>query len=207
MLRKPYVSLALLTIGWFCAGPVWAHGAFGTTRPLLAGVLHLLTSPLSIAAVLGLIVALAGVPERTALIAGACAAAASAAAAAAPAFDAFLPAYIAPAAVVVVGLTSVLAVKPSTAGAVLLSLLAGVAAGQAADFDPPNWEGVAGIAGVVLFVVLSALGGSEDLAKLLKTKLTWLNTALPIARRVLGSWLAAIGLLLTALALQGKSIG
>lgn len=204
MLRKSQASLALLALGFLCASPVWAHGGDGGGKPALSGVMHLLTSPLSLAALIGLCVALAGLPERLSLIAGVCAAAASAAAAALPAFAAPLAPSAAPAAVVVIGLTSVLALKPSATGAVLLSLLAGMAAGHAADLDTPHWQGIAGIAGVVLFIVLSVLGGSEDLARMLKTKMLWLKNALPIARRVVGSWLAAIGLLLTALALNGK---
>ena len=206
MLRKPQASLALLALSLLCASPVWAHGGDGGGKPVLSGAMHLLTSPLSLAALIGLVVALAGLPERQSLVAGFCAAAASAVAAALPAFTAPLPPSIAPAAVVVIGLTSLLALKPSTTGAVLLSLLAGMAAGHAADLDTPHWQGIAGIAGVVLFTVLSALGGSEDLARLLTTKMLWLKKALPIARRVVGSWLAAIGLLLCALALNGKAI-
>ena len=207
MSLKPSARLALLAVVLFCASPAWAHGSFGTTKPILIGVLHLLVSPLSIAALLGLIIALAGVPERQALAAGVCAAAAAAAAATVPALSGHLPTSVAPAAVVVIGLTSVFALKPSATGAMLLALLGGAAAGQAADLDAPDWQGIAGIAGVVLFVVLSALGGSEDLTRTLKTKLVWLKAVLPIARRVVGSWLAAIGLLLTALALTGRSIG
>ncbi len=206
MLRKPQASLALLALGLLCASPVWAHGGDGGGKPVLSGAMHLLTSPLSLAALIGLVVALAGLPERQSLLAGFCAAAASAVAAALPAFTTPLAPSIAPAAVVVIGLTSLLALKPSTTGAVLLSLLAGMAAGHAAELDTPHWQGIAGIAGVVLFIVLSALGGSEDLARLLTTKMRWLKNALPIARRVVGSWLAAIGLLLCALALNGKAI-
>ncbi len=204
--RTPQALLVLLALGLFCSSPAWAHGAFGTTKPVLGGVLHLLTSPLSMAALLGLIVALAGISERLSLMAGLCAAAASAAAATAPMFSAHLAASTAPAAVAVIGLTSVLALKPSATGAVLLSLLAGLAAGQAADLDNPEWQGVAGIAGVVLFITLAALGASEDIARVLQSKQAWLKTALPIARRVVGSWVTAMGLLLTALALQGKPV-
>lgn len=206
MLRKPLASLTLLALGFLWASPVWAHGGDGGDQPALSGVMHLLTSPLSLAALIGLGVALAGLPERLSLIAGVCAAAASVAAAALPAFAVTLAPSTAPAALVVIGLTSVLALKPSATGAVLLSLLAGMAAGHAADLDTPHWQGIAGIAGAVLFIVLSTLGGSEDLARVLKTKMLWLNNALPIARRVVGSWIAAIGLLLTALALNGKAI-
>ncbi|MES2944946.1 MAG: hypothetical protein V4772_18935 [Pseudomonadota bacterium] len=206
MLRKPQATLALLAISLFCCSPAWAHDAFGNGKSVLTGALHLLTSPLSIAALLGLILALVGIPERLSFIAGGLAAAASAAAAAAPAFSANLAASTAPAAVVVIGLTSVFAIKPSATGVIVLSLLAGTAAGQAADLDTPSWQGVIGVAGVMLFITISALAASEDLSRLVQSKPPWLKAALPIARRVVGSWLAAIGLLLAALALHAKPV-
>jgi hypothetical protein len=76
-------------------------------------------------------------------------------------------------------------------------LLAGLAAGAASDLDNPSWQGVIGIAGVMLFVTISAPAALDDMARL-----AWLKNILPIARRILGSWVAAIGLLLGALAIR-----
>ena len=98
------------------------------------------------------------------------------------------------------GLTATAGLKPSRLGVVLLSLLAGLAAGAASDLDTPSWQGVIGIAGVMLFVTISALAALADLAHL-----AWLKTVLPIGRRILGSWIAAIGLLLGALAIRTGS--
>lgn len=204
MPRKPQASLALLALGLACCSPAWAHDAFGNGKSVLAGALHLLTSPLAIAALLGLVLALLGIPERLSFVAGGLAAAASAAAAAAPAFSVHLGAASAAAAVVVIGLCSVFAIKPSVLGVVLLSLLAGAAAGQAADLDSVSWQAVIGVAGAMLFITISALAASEDIAALVQRRLPWLKTALPVARRIVGSWIAAMGLLLAALALHSR---
>lgn len=156
--------------------------------------MHLLTSPLAVAAMVGLVLALFGVQERMSLVAAGCAAATSALAGAMPTQ---IPAFVVPAAVVVLGLSAASGLKASKLVVVLLSLLAGMAAGAASDLDNPSWQGVIGIAGVMLFVTISALAALDDLARL-----AWLKNILPIARRILGSWVAAIGLLLGALAIR-----
>ncbi len=156
--------------------------------------MHLLTSPLAVAATAGLVLALLGIQERMSLVAAVCAAATSALAAAVPTQ---IPAFAVPAAVVVLGLIAAAGLQPSRPGTVLLSSLAGLAAGTASDLDTPSWQGVIGVAGVMLFVTVSALAALDDLARL-----AWLKNVLPIARRILGSWVAAIGLLLGALAIR-----
>lgn len=194
MLRKQALAVPLLAIGLLYSHPALAHDAFGNAKSVWTGALHLLTSPLAVAALVGLVLALFGVAERMSLVAAGCAAVASALAGAVPAH---IPAFVVPAAVVILGLSAAAGLKPSKPAAVLLSLLAGLAAGAASDLDNPSWQGVIGIAGVVLFVTISALAAFEDLVRL-----TWLQQALPIGRRILGSWVAAIGLLLGALAIR-----
>ena len=193
MLRKHIPTALLLAIGVLGANPVWAHDAFGNGKSVWAGALHLLTSPLAVAAMVGLVLALFGVQEKLSLLAAGCAAVASALAAAVPALT---PAFAVPAAVVVLGLSAAAGLKPSTLGTVLLSLLAGFAAGAGSELDNPSWQGVIGIAGVMLFVTISALAALDDLATLAKLK-----NILPIGRQIMGSWVADIGLLLGALAI------
>jgi hypothetical protein len=192
--RKQSATALLVATGLFCSSPAWAHDAFGNGKSVWTGALHLLTSPLAVAAMVGLVLALFGVQERMSLVAAVCAAATSALAAAVPAQ---IPAFAVPAVVVVLGLSAAAGLKPSKPVAVLLSLLAGLAAGAASDLDNPSWQGVIGIAGVMLFVTISALAALEDLARV-----AWLKNILPIARRILGSWVSAIGLLLGALAIR-----
>ena len=193
-MRHRYAATALLVaIGLLCSSPAWAHDAFGNGKSVWTGALHVLTSPLAVAAMVGLVLALSGVQERMSLVAAVCAAATSALAAAVPTQ---IPAFVVPAAVVVLGLSAAAGLKPSKAGTVLLSLLAGLA-GRASDLDTPSWQGVIGVAGVMLFVTISALAALDDLVRL-----AWLKNILPIGRRILGSWVAAIGLLLGALAIR-----
>lgn len=196
MWRKQAATALLLAMGLLCSNPAWAHDAFGNAKSVWTGALHLLTSPLAVAAMVGLVLALFGVQERMSLVAAGCAAATAALAAAVPAP---IPAFAVPAAVVVLGLSAAAGLKPSKPGTVLLSLLAGLAAGAASDLDTPSWQGVIGIAGVMLFVTISALAALDDLARL-----AWLKNVLPIGRRILGSWVAAIGLLLGALAIRSS---
>lgn len=198
MMSLKAVPIALLlAIGLFYSHPALAHDAFGNGKSVWTGALHLLTSPLAVAALVGLVLALFGVQERMSVVAAGCAAAASALAGAVPTQ---IPVFAVPAAVVVLGLSAAAGLKPSKTATVLLSLLAGMAAGAASDLDNPSWQGVIGIAGVMLIVTISALAAFEDLSRL-----TWLQNILPIGRRILGSWVAAIGLLLGALAIRSGS--
>ena len=196
MLRKAVPTGLLLAIGLLFSHPALAHDAFGNGKSVWTGALHLLTSPLAIAALAGLVLALFGVQERMSVVAAGCAAAASAMAGAVPTQ---IPAFAIPASVVVLGLSAAAGLKPSKTGTVLLSLLAGMAAGAASDLDNPSWQGVIGIAGVMLIVTISALAAFEDLSRL-----AWLKNLLPIGRRILGSWVAAMGLLLGALAIRSN---
>lgn len=197
MLHKTRSATLFLTVGLLYSCPVLAHDAFGNGKSVWTGALHLLTSPLAVAALAGLVLALFGVQERMSLVAAGCAAAASALAGAVPAQ---IPAFAVPAAVVVLGLSAAAGLKPSKTSTVLLSLLAGMAAGAASDLDNPSWQGVIGIAGVMLIITIGALAAFEDLIRL-----AWLQNLLPVGRRILGSWVAAIGLLLGALAIRSSS--
>lgn len=175
-------------------GPAWAHGSMGDGKSLWGGASHFLTSPLSIASVVGLCAALFGVHEKLALavamVAGAAAGVGSAAAH-------YVPTFFAPAAVVVVGLCAVIGRKPSVIGALLVATIAGLAGGIAADVDAPSWPGAIGIAGAMMFPVACTLAAAHDIGSFQR-----LQSVLPIARRVLGSWVAAIGLLTTTLAIH-----
>ena len=196
MLRKTRSATLFLIVGLLYSYPALAHDAFGDSKSVWTGALHLLTSPLAVAALIGLVLALFGVQERMSVIAAGCAAAASALAGAVPAQ---IPAFAVPAAVVVLGLSAAAGLKPSKTSTVLLSLLAGMAAGAASDLDNPSWQGVIGIAGVMLIVTIGALAAFEDLIRL-----AWLQNLMPVGRRILGSWVAAMGLLLGALAIRSS---
>ena len=192
MSRKPGASLWLLVAGLACCGPVWAHGGLGDAKSIWGGAQHFFTSPLSLAALLGLAAAFFGTSERvffpSVVLAGVCAGGAAALAG-------WLPAGAAPAAIVAVGLAAVAGWTPPRTAALTLAVLGGTAAGLAADLDARSWQGSIGVAAAMMLPLFAALAASEDLIKLPR-----LAAILPIARRVFGSWVAAMGLLMTALA-------
>ena len=114
-------------------------------------------------------------------------------------FSPHIPAVMAPAAVVIIGLGGVAGWKPSAAFSLVLALLAGLAAGSAADLEQPRWQELIGMAVTVMIAAFWLLAVSDNLNTSGR-----LRAMLPVARRVLGSWVAAIALLLGALALFGK---
>ncbi len=180
------------------AGPAWAHGGLGDGQSIWSGALHLLTSPLSLAVLAGLVAALFGCREKMVLTAGIVSGfAAAVAAALAPRVSPALAAVTVPALVVLMGLVAVAAWKPGDAGLVALSALAGLAAGVGSGLDTPGWQGVIGVAGSVVLLMGCALAAAHDALAVPR-----IAALVPIARRVLGAWVAAIGLLTGALAIH-----
>jgi hypothetical protein len=161
------------------------------------GALHILTSPLSIAAMIGLFAIVAGIHERHIL-----AVTLIAAVSAGFAFliSAYLPAYAVPAMVAALGMVGVPAWQPPARFAWVFALFAGLAGGLAAELDAPSIPTIVGVFLTETIILGGVLTGYPDLVAI-KT----LTPVLPIATRVLGSWVTAIGLLLTALAFHGTS--
>ncbi len=181
-------------IAWACCSTAWAHGGLAGSKSLWGGISHFLTSPLSLAAMVGLLVAVFAIPQRVSLFATALA---GLAAGSASAFSGDVPAYLAPGAVTLVGLCALAGWRPVGLGALVLALLAGAAGGLAADLDASSLPGGIGVGGVETLIVGCLLAGCHDLAAIGR-----LQTVLPIARRVVGSWVAAMGLLMTTLAIH-----
>ena len=196
--KRQAVALALAGAALLGCRNAWAHGAFGADTSIWTASYHLFTSPLSLAALIGLALVLFGIREPASFIA---AALASATAALATLWLVHIPPVAAPAAVVVIGLGAVVAWKPSTGVAFALAALAGLAAGSAAALEQPRWQDLAGMAATVLIATFWLLATAENLNQSGR-----LQTVLPMARRVLGSWVAAIALLLGALAVLGKHV-
>ncbi len=197
MLPKPFVSALLAGAALSSATSAWAHGNFGADTSIWTATAHLFTSPLSLAALIGLALVLFGIREPLSVLAAALAAAA---ALVATSFSAQIPAVVAPAAVVIIGLSAVAGWRPSSAFSLLLALLAGVAAGSAADLEQPRWQELTGMAVTVMVSAFWLLALSDNLNRSGR-----FQTLIPLARRVLGSWVAAIALLLGALALVSKN--
>lgn len=197
MRPKPFVNALLAAAALSGSASAWAHGNFGADTSIWTATAHLFTSPLSLAALIGLALVLFGIREPLSVLAAALAATA---AVLATLLSTHIPAVVAPAAVVVIGLGAVAGWRPSAAFSLLLALLAGVAAGSAADLEQPRWQELTGMAVTVMISAFWLLALSDNLNRSGR-----FQTLIPLARRVLGSWVAAIALLLGALALVAKN--
>lgn len=194
MLHKPSVATLLAVAVLSVCGSAWAHGNLGADTSIWTAPSHLFSSPLSLAALIGLALVLFGIREPLSVVAAALAALA---AVLATVLSPHIPAVMAPAAVVVIGLSAVAGLSPSTA---FSWLLAGLAAGYAADLEQPRWQELIGMAATVMITAFWLLAVSDNLNRRGR-----FQAVLPVARRVLGSWVAAIALLLGALVLLGKT--
>ncbi len=187
-------ALALLAAGLVLCGPTLAHDAFGGGKPLLSGATHLLTSPLSLAAMVGLIASAADARDPWPIMAGGIA---GTMAVVGGIFSQTLPQWTGAAGVIVVGVAAAVGTKTVPMGTVALSFVSGLAAGTAAKLDNPALPAALGTGGVLFILTaagLVAIGGLPDNAKI--------GFAVSIARRIAGAWVVAIGTLLSALALK-----
>lgn len=235
--------------GFLLGDPAWSHGtdpnsavastisvwARGTDpNPLWGAVLHVLTSPLALAALLALVAALAGIEERLCLGVAAMAAIGAAVTALVAVLIAshfadcgsansmgfgkvetarsgvglcairdisvlwanFSQA-LAPVGVMFTGLTALVGWRHTRYAALGLGLLAGGVTGLAAPLDNGYWQGVLGLMACTAFIAACGLIAFRRLTSLLR-----LQPTVPIVRRVLGSWLVAMGLLLAVLAVR-----
>lgn len=198
MLPKPFMTALLAVMSLSSSASAWAHGNFGADTSIWTASAHLFTSPLSLAALIGLALVLFGIREPLSVLAAGLAAAA---AVLAVFFSGQIPAIVAPAAVVVIGLVAVAGWRPPVAFSMLLALLAGLAAGSAADLEQPRWQEMTGMGMTVMVCTFWLLALSQNLSLNPGVRL---QALLPIARRILGSWVAAMALLLGALVLFGK---
>ena len=192
-LLKRYSTLIICLL--FCS-PAWAHSGLVGMRAVWDGALHVLATPLSLAALVGACTVLTGAHERYVLALSLCAAVF---AALAFLISSYLPACTVPALVAILGLVGVGAWRLSTGQYFVVAIVAGLAGGLAADVDAPSSLTIVGVFLAEISVLFGLLIAYQDLASVQK-----LATVLPIAKRVLGSWIAAMGLLMTALVLYAN---
>lgn len=196
--RRPHltVSRALVVCAAAMPGAAHAHAMFGSAAPFWSGVLHVLVTPLALAAVAALVLALAEASEGAIMraVTGAALAAFGAAELASNTAAADSgTGIIATACVAVIALVALLLRRPSPWLATALGIGSGVAAGMAVGADVPDWGGSLGV-GIALLVLAS--WGGAGLAHLQR------RFAEPVLRaRRLSA--AAIVLLVLALAAAG----
>jgi len=164
-----------------------AHAVSGNDSPILFGMWHVMVTPLSLLAIAALGSALAYASDRT--TAGAILTAGLVATCSAWLLPAGF-ARAAPAGVIAAGLVAAFMPRPPVPVTRLIGGIAGVAAGVAAAPDQPSLPAALGV-GVVTLVLLQGLVEGYQ----------YINRYVPLARRVVGAWMAAIALLLGALAL------
>lgn len=183
----------------FGCSSAWAHSAFGTTgASVWIAPYHLFTAPLALASLVALALVLFGTRAPDTYIA---ALLATAGTVVATMLLPRMPPQLAPAVVVVMGIGAIAAWKPPTWLSYLLAVFAGLAAGTAAELEQPSWQDLLGMGVTVLVVTIWLQGTLDDLSQN-----RHLQTVLPIARRVVGSWITAMALLLSALAVFGKHV-
>ncbi|MEY4910646.1 MAG: hypothetical protein RL761_309 [Pseudomonadota bacterium] len=177
------------------ASPAWAHGS--DASPFWGGMLHIVMSPLALAALLGLVAALFGVNEDLCPSAAGVACVSAAGMAVLGASHVSLAASLAPVGVLLVGAAGLAGWRQTRPAALALALFAGCVIGLAAQLDNPLWQSVLGLALCVGAMVVLPLLAFKEVKRFPK-----LQKIVPIARRVLGSWVMAMGLLLTVLSLH-----
>lgn len=185
-----FVALSSLAL------PAHAHALFGSAAPFWSGVLHFLVTPMALAAAIGCIVALAGIGERNAFWAMACAAVGAF-------FGAEMtnvPPLLAPGGVAVIGLIAAGGWNPSLVLACLLAAVAGVCAGGAVAADAQDWGGSFGAAMAMVVLASWGVGGLIYLQgkKGFDVAGGW-GRITALGRRIVGAWIAAIALLVAAL--------
>ncbi|MCY7306728.1 MAG: hypothetical protein LH632_11375 [Rhodoferax sp.] len=184
----------LLLAAALASGPALAHETFGGGKPLLSGAAHLLVSPLSLAAMLGLVASTADARDPWPLIIGAIA---GTACVLGVMLSPIAPAWAGPAGTIIAGLVAVAGLNPVSSGTAALALVAGLAAGASAQLDAPNLTAALGAGGVVLLVTAAGVAAFDGLLPA-----TQLRFSVAIARRIAGAWVVALGALLAALALK-----
>lgn len=167
-----------------------AHANLGALPPFWAGALHVLVTPLAVAALLGLAAATVPAAERLQFrIVLATAVPAALTAAFAPLLLVQTAwALLAPLAAVLLGGSAALGIAPRAPLGVALALLAAATIGLAALPEPRSVTAALGVGAAVLVALFWLLEG-----------LRRLDARWPVVRRVLGAWVAAFALLVGAL--------
>jgi hypothetical protein len=167
--------------------PAYAHATFGEIGGFWSGAGHVVISPVAFAILLA-VASRSATQAAGAAYSGIAIAAVTSGATAAITTNALLG----PTAAALIGGLSAWSPAHWRFESLAIGFLAGLGTGAAADLDQPSWLGSLGIAAASGLVAMFAFEG-----------FAWIERISPIPRRVVGSWVAAIGILLIALALRG----
>ena len=192
-MHNAFFALVVLAV----SAPANAHGALGEGTSFWSGLFHFLVSPLSIAAVAGLVAALtvgrvgkSELPFLAFAISGLC----GFLAARFPVHGAALAAAVG---VVVVGISAASGYRAKPWLAPVLAACGGAAAGAAVELDAATWGSATGVGAAIFYFSFVGVAVLQNLQARPK-----FQAVTPIALRVVGAWVTAIGALLGALALR-----
>jgi hypothetical protein len=181
----------------------WAHGDLNA-RPWLEGVLHVITSPMCYALLLGLALAALGLDDQQHYSAAGLAAGGAA-------ITVLLIAWagldangrwaqaLAACMAAVLGLLAVVGKPLPRAGIFILALMAGSAASLAAQLDGFHWQSLISLSASIGLIAALFSVMWRDLRRLPVIK-----PHLPLAARIAGAWIACIGLLILALSFKAR---
>lgn len=190
MLRNAGFVLLMLLV----SAPAKAHGALGEGTSFWSGVFHFLVSPLSIAAVAGLVATLAIGRAELPFAAFAVSGVSGFLLACFPIQGAALAAA---AGVVLVGISAASGYKLRGWLPPVLAACGGAAAGAAVELDAVSWGSASGVGVAIFYFTFVGVTASQNLQARHR-----FQAVTPIALRVVGAWVSAIGALLGALALR-----
>jgi hypothetical protein len=178
---------AALSTSLVGATSVEAHALFGSGTRFLDGVLDLLRAPLAIAGCIGLAAAIAfSSNDRVLRMVGI----AMLATCGCCFFSPLWRSMAAPVGCVATGLLAASGIQPPKLLGYVLALIAGASVGMAVEIEQPSWLTALGTGAALVAVTLWAIQCLESLP------------VGPLARRIVGAWMAATALLLGALALR-----
>lgn len=169
--------------------PAYAHATFGQIDGFWSGAAHVVISPVAVAILIGLTCRIATQAPRSAFM---CIAAVIASSGMTAAF--FNDAVIGPVAAALIGGLAALAPRHHKYESVPLGVLAGAAVGASVQLDSVGWLACLGVSAAAGWIALFAFEG-----------LVRLEPMSSVPRRVIGSWAAALGVLLVALAVRGTT--
>jgi len=171
-----------------------AHNGFGNISPFWSGILHFLISPLAIAATVGYFAWIASSKNVLDLNSIAIC---STSAGIMSLHAGLLSQDILAVGVLLVGIAAMLRIRTPQLVIQAVGLLIGTVIGIGADLDSQSVISAFGVSVVTLYLGIVFLGLWDR-----GTEIAWLNPILLVASRVLGSWVAALGLLLVALGIR-----
>jgi hypothetical protein len=198
LFKLPFKSAVFACVATLLASPAWAHGS--DEGLVWGGALHIVTSPLALAALIGLVAVLFGTQEQLCFDLAVTTAASAALAGAVAGYWVGPSAvkwaqYAVPCGLVLLGFTALMGLQPGRNASLTLAVLGGCTAGLAAQLHSASWQSVLGLTATTALTTIVPLMTHHQLMRFKS-----MRAIVPIAKRVVGSWVLALGALLAVMA-------